>query len=150
MLVFLCEELLITSFMVHFDSLEKYANISNRLDNQGKAGNAVAIREVADTLLSVLDNCDRAFKAVEPQSGEEKEIEASYVNVNNMIINTLAELGVKRVETVGTEFDYEFHQAVMMRPDEDYEEGIVCEELQKGWAMEDGPLIRPAMVVVAQ
>lgn len=76
--------------MVHFDSLEKYANISNRLDNQGKAGNAVAIREVADTLLSVLDNCDRAFKAVEPQSGEEKEIEASYVNVNNMIINTLA------------------------------------------------------------
>jgi molecular chaperone GrpE len=66
-----------------------------------------------------------------------------------MIIASLGELGVKPVETVGIEFDYEFHQAVMMRPDEDYEEGIVCEELQKGWSMEDGFLIRAAMVVVA-
>ena len=49
----------------------------------------------------------------------------------------------------GIEFDYEFHQAVMQRPDEDYEEGMVCEELAKGWLTEDGELIRAAMVVVA-
>ena len=66
-----------------------------------------------------------------------------------MILDTLAGLGLKKVETVGTEFDYEFHSAVMMRPDEDFEEGMVCEELAKGYAMEDGTLVRAAMVVVA-
>jgi len=53
------------------------------------------------------------------------------------------------VETLGKEFDYEFHQAVMTRPSDDYEEGVVCEELAKGYSMEDGELIRAAMVSVA-
>ncbi len=99
--------------------------------------------------MTVLDNYDRAFQQVTPETDDEKAIEASYKNVYAMIISTLGELGVKEVETVGKEFDYEFHQAVMMRPDEDYEEGIVCEELAKGWATNDGDLIRAAMVVVA-
>ena len=67
-----------------------------------------------------------------------------------MVLKTFKDLGIREVETVGKEFDYECHQAVMMRPDEDYEEGIVCEELAKGYAMEDGKLIRAAMVSVAQ
>jgi molecular chaperone GrpE len=46
------------------------------------------------------------------------------------------------------EFDYEFHQAVMQKPSEEYEEGIVCEELAKGFKLND-QLIRAAMVVVA-
>lgn len=127
----------------------EYANISDRLDNQSKAGESLAAKEVADKLISVMDNYDRAFQQVEATTDEEKEIEAAYKNVQALIINTLGELGVKAVETVGIEFDYEFHQAVMMRPVEGFDEGIVCEELAKGWAMEDGSLIRAAMVVVA-
>jgi len=128
---------------------EEYSNISDRLDRQSKAGEPAAAKEVASALLPVLDNYDRAFKAVGAETDEEKEIEAEYKNVYDKIISTFSDMGVKEVETVGAEFDYEYHQAVMMRPDEDYEEGIVCEELQKGWVMEEG-LIRPAMVVVAQ
>lgn len=127
----------------------QYANISDRLDNQNKAGESQAAKEVADKLISVMDNYDRAFQQVEATTDEEKEIEAAYKNVQALIISTLGELGVKAVETVGIEFDYEFHQAVMMRPVDGFDEGIVCEELAKGWAMEDGSLIRAAMVVVA-
>ncbi len=114
-----------------------------------KAGAGIANVEIARTILSVVDNFDRAFSVVTPESDVEEEVEAAYKEIYDMIMTQFDEIGVKQVKTVGTEFNYEFHQAVMMRPVEGYEEGIVCEELAKGFAMEDGTLIRAAMVVVA-
>lgn len=131
------------------DLRKEYATMQERLKKQSDGASALAVRELAQKLLSVLDNYDRAFAAVEAESDEEKAIEASYKAIHADILAVLAELGVKPVETVGIEFDYEFHQAVMMRPDEDHDEGIVCEELAKGYALEDGTLVRAAMVVVA-
>jgi molecular chaperone GrpE len=127
----------------------QYANISSRLEAANKAGKKLATKDIANKLLAVLDNYDRAFQQVSPETDEEKETEVAFKNVYTMVITTLEEMGIKQVETVGIEFDYEFHQAVMQRPDEDYEEGMVCEELAKGWLTEDGELIRAAMVVVA-
>jgi molecular chaperone GrpE len=65
-----------------------------------------------------------------------------------MVLQTFQSLGVELVPTVGLEFDYENHQAVMQKPSVEYEEGIVCEELQKGFRCGD-VLVRAAMVVVA-
>lgn len=131
------------------DLRKEYINIQDRMKEKMKAGAGDANIEIARKILNVIDNYDRAFGAVIPETDEEKEVEASYKETYNMILQQFEDIGVKEVETVGKEFDYEFHQAVMMRPDEDYEEGIVCEELAKGFAMEDGYLIRAAMVVVA-
>ena len=140
-------------FLLKFSLLSsrshQYANISNRLETANKAGKKLATKEIANKLLAVLDNYDRAFQQVSPATDEEKDTEVAFKNVYTMVITTLEEMGIKQVETVGIEFDYEFHQAVMQRPDEDYEEGMVCEELAKGWLTEDGELIRAAMVVVA-
>lgn len=131
------------------DLRKEYTNISERMKDKMKAGAGMANIEIARTVLNVLDNYDRAFAAVTPESDEEKEVEAAYKETYDSIVKKFADIGVQPVETVGIEFDYEFHQAVMMRPDEDHEEGIVCEELAKGYKMEDGFLIRAAMVVVA-
>lgn len=131
------------------DLRKEYANIQERMKQKMKEGAGVANIEIARKILSVVDNYDRAFAVVSPETDAEKEVEASYKETYDMIMNQFDAIGVKQVNTVGTEFNYEFHQAVMMRPDEDYEEGIVCEELAKGFAMEDGTLIRAAMVVVA-
>jgi len=119
------------------------------MTKQSAEGNGVATLEVARKMLDTLDNFDRAFGVVTPESEREEMIESAYKKSYQMILETFGDLGIKEVETVGKEFDYEFHQAVMMRPDEDHEEGLVCEELAKGYIMEDGTLIRAAMVVVA-
>lgn len=133
-----------------FDDLDKeYVNIQKRLSQRSEEGTNIATREVARDILKSLDIFDRAFGIISPTNDQEAMIESQYKDVYNNILNVLGSLGVKPVTTVGTEFDYEVHQAVMMRPDEDYEEGIVCEELAKGFVMEDGHLIRAAMVVVA-
>mmetsp|Transcript_14388 Transcript_14388/g.13905 ORF Transcript_14388/g.13905 Transcript_14388/m.13905 type:complete len:248 (-) Transcript_14388:157-900(-) len=128
---------------------EEFQNFSTRLSKANEKGDEQATMDVARKMLDVLDNFDRAFGVVTAESDEEKEIEIAYKNTNKMVLDIFESLGVKEVETLGKEFDYEYHQAVMMRPHEDYEEGLVCEELAKGYEMESGKLIRAAMVSVA-
>jgi len=131
------------------DDLQKeYQNIQQRMNTQSNQSDDMATMQVARQMLAVLDNFDRAFGSVTPQTDEEKAIEAEYKQAYNDILATFQKLGVEEVESVGTEFNYEVHQAVMQKPSDEYEEGIVCEELAKGFKIGD-TLIRAAMVVVA-
>jgi len=126
----------------------QYLNIQDRMVQQNKEGNPAATVEVVRKILDVLDNYDRAFGAVVSETEEQKAVELDYKKTQEMLYEILKKLGVTEVPTVGTEFDYEVHQAVMQRPSEEYEEGIVCEELAKGFVLGD-KLIRAAMVSVA-
>ena len=125
----------------------EYKQIQERLSMQNTDADGAATVQVARKMLAVLDNYDRAFGVVTAETESEKEIEAAYKATYAKIMETFEKLGIKEVETVGKEFDYEVHQAVMQRPS-DYEEGIVCEELQKGFVFGD-KLIRAAMVSVS-
>ena len=126
----------------------EYLNVQNRMAQQSKEGNPLATLEVVRSMLSVLDNYDRAFNAVNAETEEQKAVEADYMRTRAMIYDTFEKLGVTEVPTVGAEFDYEVHQAVMQRPSDEYDEGVVCEELAKGYVLGD-KLIRAAMVSVA-
>eukprot|EP00522_Entomoneis_paludosa_P007308 CAMPEP_0172453934 /NCGR_PEP_ID=MMETSP1065-20121228/11071_1 /TAXON_ID=265537 /ORGANISM="Amphiprora paludosa, Strain CCMP125" /LENGTH=233 /DNA_ID=CAMNT_0013206181 /DNA_START=89 /DNA_END=790 /DNA_ORIENTATION=- len=131
------------------DELQKeYQNIQERLNSQNKQGDTMAIVQVTREMLKVLDNYDRAFGAVTPSGDIEAEIEADYKSTWDDIMQTFSDLGVEEIKTVGVEFDYEVHQAVMQKPSDEYEEGIVCEEFQKGFKIGD-TLIRASMVAVA-
>ncbi len=122
--------------------------MQERLAKQGAQGNEQATVDVAQNILNVLDNYDRAFGAIEAATNEEVEIVEAYKKTQDMIIDAFAELNVTKVETVGVEFDYEMHQAMMQMPSDEYEEGIVCQEFAMGWKCGE-KLIRPAMVAVA-
>jgi molecular chaperone GrpE len=131
------------------DALNReYLTAQERAIKQNEESGDKATAEVAKKILEVLDNYDRAFSSVTPSSDFEKEVEAAYKATYDSILATFNELGIKEVECVGKEFDYELHNAVMMRPSEDYEEGVVIEELAKGYIMGED-LIRAAMVIVA-
>lgn len=118
------------------------------MSTQNKAGDQMATINVVREMLELLDNFDRAFGVIKAGNDAEAAIEAEYKALYQSIVDTFDALGVEQVATVGTEFDYEVHQAVMQRPVEDFEEGMVCDELQKGFKIGD-TLIRAAMVVVA-
>jgi len=131
------------------DQLDKeYKNIQERSIKMSSESGGQALIEVARKLLDVVDNFDRAFMAVTPSNDEEASVEAEYKKAYESILSTFKTLGITEVETVGKEFDYEEHQAVFTKPSE-YEEGIICEQLQTGWKLGD-KLIRPAMVAVSQ
>ncbi|CAJ1969320.1 unnamed protein product [Cylindrotheca closterium] len=130
------------------DLEREYKNIQERMSSQTGQHNDMAITMVVREMLELLDNFDRAFGVIKPENDEEAAIEAEYKELYQSVLDKFTSLGVEIVATVGTEFDYEVHQAIMQRPSEDHEEGIVCEEFAKGFKMGD-TLIRAAMVAVA-
>jgi len=126
----------------------EYTNIQQRMTEQNQEGDSDAKVRVVKGILDLLDNFDRASGVIVAETEAEQVIETAYKQAYQDILDQFEKMGVTEVETLGTEFDYELHQAVMQMPGSEYEEGIVCKEFQKGFIMGES-LIRPAMVAVA-
>lgn len=102
---------------------------------------------VIEKLLPCMDNFDRALAASRDNRDFDsllKGLEMIYGQLNQL----LEQEEVKPIEAVGTPFNPEFHQAVMQVESDEHEEGIVVEELQKGYMLKD-KVIRPSMVKVS-
>lgn len=69
--------------------------------------------------------------------------------VYRSILEALKQEGAVPIESVGKEFDPQYHQAIMQAEDENYGSNIVVEEFQKGYILNDR-VIRPSMVKVNQ
>ena len=69
--------------------------------------------------------------------------------IYKQLVTELENIGVKPIEAVGKEFDPNYHNAVMQTESEEYESGIVAQELQKGYLYRD-TVIRHSMVSVVQ
>ena len=65
-----------------------------------------------------------------------------------MIESAFSSFDVDYVGEIGDDFDPEQHQAVMMRPSDEFEENTVMQVFQKGIKIGD-IAVRPAMVVVS-
>jgi len=76
------------------------------------------------------------------------EITAAYQTCYENFMGALKDIGVEEIQAVGQEFDYELHNAITMMPSDEYEEGFVCAEMQKGYKIGD-TLIRESMVCVS-
>ena len=61
---------------------------------------------------------------------------------------TLEQEGLKAMEVVGEPFNPDFHQAIMQVESDEHEEGIIVEEVQKGYILKE-KVLRPAMVKVS-
>lgn len=99
-------------------------------------------------LLPVLDNLERAL-AHAGESGGSDALTEGVQMVRKQLVDALAKNGVTQVESVGLPFDPAKQQAMMQVETDDYEEGTVVEEFQKGYFLNDR-ILRPAMVTVAK
>ena len=63
------------------------------------------------------------------------------------LIAELEKIEVKPIEAVGCEFNPELHNAVMQVESEEYESGIIAQELQKGYTYRES-VVRHSMVAV--
>lgn len=103
---------------------------------------------IIEKILPVIDDFERGLAAM---SDEEKE--TSFGKGMEMIYKKftgiLKDAGVSEIEAVGKEFDPAFHNAVMQAPSEEYESGVVIQELQKGYMFKE-KVLRHSMVTVAE
>lgn len=101
---------------------------------------------LATNLLPILDNFERALAA----SGDDiKQFMEGMQLIYRQLRDTLEREGIKAIECMGTEFDPNFHEAVMQAPSEEHPDNTVIEEFQKGYLLLDR-VLRPAMVKVAK
>jgi molecular chaperone GrpE len=64
------------------------------------------------------------------------------------MVDIMKGLGVDAIDTVGSLFDPEMHEAIMREPNDEVPDGTVIMEFRKGFKMGDR-LLRPAMVKVS-
>jgi molecular chaperone GrpE len=99
-------------------------------------------------LLPVVDNFERARSQLKPQSDGEMTIHKSYQGVYKQLVDCLKRIGVSPMRPEGKEFDPNLHEAVMREPSNEYPEGVVIEQLMRGYFLGDR-VLRHAMVNVA-
>jgi molecular chaperone GrpE len=132
-----------------FDKLNDDSRLmQERLSKQSESAKSEATVEVVQQMLNVIDTYERAFNSVDPSTPEQEAIVAEYRATYDKILECFDELNVTKIKTVGAEFDYEMHQAMMQMPNDEFEAGVVCQEFAPGWVVGD-KLVRPAMVAVA-
>ncbi|GMK45567.1 nucleotide exchange factor GrpE [Paenibacillus glycanilyticus] len=98
-------------------------------------------------LLPVVDNFERAVSAA--SANQDFEALAKGVDmIFRQLEQTLQQEGLKAMDAVGEPFNPEFHQAIMTVESDEHEEGIIVEEVQKGYILKER-VLRPAMVKVS-
>jgi len=94
-------------------------------------------------LLPALDDLERAFAAIPPRLTKSSWVDGISL-IWNKLQTTLEAQGLSEIKAVGEPFDPHLHEAV--RQDRG-REGIVIEEVQKGYKFRD-KIIRPTKVIV--
>lgn len=102
------------------------------------------IADIIKSLLPVLDNLEKAASATSTDAGYKQGVEL----VLKQFKDVLTANGVSEIETVGTTFDPELHEAVSSVVDENLGEKEIKEEFRKGYRI-GNRVIRHSMVVVA-
>ncbi len=120
-------------------------NFKRRTNEEKQNFMKYASQGVMSELILVVDNYERALSSIE------NEVDEGVFSGMKMILDqlnkTLLNNGVEVVKSVGEKFDPNVHQAVMTDSNEEFESGVVTEELQKGYKMKER-ILRPAMVKV--
>ncbi len=130
---------------------EKYLRLAAEYDNYRKRVSKereMIFSDVrSDTVLKFLPVYDNLRRALTQECEDE-----AYAKGIEMTMNQLKSImdgfGVTEIEAVGQKFDPEMHNAVMHIEDENYGEGEIVQEFEKGFKLGD-KVIRFSMVQVA-
>lgn len=128
--------------------LAEFENFRNRTEKEKQAMFETGAKSVIEKILPVVDNFERGLATV-PEEKKEDPFVDGMTRVYKQLLTELENMGVKPIEAVGQEFDPNLHNAVMQTVSEEYESGIVAQELQKGYTYRDC-VVRHSMVAVVE
>lgn len=125
----------------------EFDNFRKRSEKEKSAMYEIGAKDIVEKILPVVDNFERGLATVKEEDMNEPFVDGMN-KIYKQLMTTLEEAGVKPIEAVGTEFNPDFHNAVMHVEDDELGENIVAEELQKGYMYRD-TVVRHSMVKVA-
>ena len=128
--------------------LAEFENFRNRSEKEKQAMFETGAKSVIEKILPVIDNFERGLATV-PEDKKEDPFVDGMNRVYKQLLTELDNIGVKPIEAVGQEFDPNLHNAVMQVTSEEYESGVIAQELQKGYTYRDS-VVRHSMVAVTE
>jgi molecular chaperone GrpE len=138
----------------HWDRLLRQAadfdNFKKRVARERQDAAKYANMALIEKLIPVLDSFDMAFAAANAaQDPAAKALKEGIAMVFNQFKAVLAEAGLEEIDASNKPFDPNWHEAVAQQERADVAEGIVIQQLRRGYTLRDR-LIRPASVIVAK
>ena len=126
--------------------MAEFENFRKRTDKEKAMMFETGAKSVIDKILPVVDNFERGLATI-PEEDENSAFANGMKMIYKQMMDELEKLGVKPIEAVGQEFDPNFHNAVMQVESEEYESGVVAQELLKGYMYHES-VVRHSMVAV--
>ena len=126
--------------------MAEFDNFRKRTEKEKTAMFETGARSVIEKILPVVDNFERGFSSI-PEEEKGTSFAAGLEMVYKQLMTELEKMDVKPIPAVGEEFDPNLHNAVMQVESEEYETGVIAQELQKGYTYR-GTVVRHSMVAV--
>ncbi|MCD7738640.1 MAG: nucleotide exchange factor GrpE [Lachnospiraceae bacterium] len=128
--------------------MAEFENFRRRTEKEKQQMFETGARSVIEKILPVVDNFERGLSSI-PEAERQGAVAEGMNMIYKQLLTELDNIGVKAIEAVGQEFDPARHNAVMQVASEEYESGVVAQELQKGYTYRD-TVIRHSMVAVVE
>jgi molecular chaperone GrpE len=125
----------------------EFDNYRKRVDRDRRDQSDAAVASAVEDLLPIVDNLERALEA--PAGSDGESYRQGVELIHRQMVELLRRRGVTPIESVGTDFNPELHQAVAHEVSPEHREGEVIAEFRRGYKLGDR-LLRPAMVKVAK
>ncbi|MDP3143439.1 MAG: nucleotide exchange factor GrpE [Candidatus Omnitrophota bacterium] len=126
-----------------------FENARKRLEKEKSEFIKYANEGIIVELLSVLDDLERSLEAAEKRHEDYDAFLKGVEMILAHIYEILKNNNVQAIKAQGEKFDPHLHEALLQAETDEFPEGTVIEELQKGYQVE-GRVIRTSKVKVAK
>ena len=126
--------------------MAEFDNFRKRTDKEKTAMFETGAKSVIEKILPVVDNFERGLAAI-PEGEKGSPFAEGMEMIYKQLMTELEKMEVKPIPAIGEEFNPDFHNAVMQVESEEYETGVIAQELQKGYTYRDS-VVRHSMVAV--
>jgi molecular chaperone GrpE len=128
--------------MAEFDNYRK--QMEKQIDSRIESGKA----ELLVKFLSLRDDYLRALEMAKQSKSETVVIEGLEGILKNFD-SLLRSEGVMEIETIGTPFDPNVHDAIGFAHQDEIEENIITKEIRKGYML-NNKVLRPSLVLISK
>ncbi len=125
-----------------------YRNLQRRTANETASAVRYANAELMKSLLTVLDDFERALSAAEADADPKALMEGVRLVYANLK-RALEDAGLQRIDALHRPFDPTQHEALMQQPTSEHPPNTVIEEVTKGYRLHER-VLRPAKVIVSR
>ncbi len=125
----------------------EFENYKRRTDNEKTALFKYAAEPFILKVLPIYDDLKRSMEHIDNDNLE--SVREGFKMITDKFAQVLDGQGVKKMETVGEEFNYEYHEALLQQPSNDVPANIIIEEVESGYTYKD-KVLKHAKVIVSQ